>query len=41
MTAPLDAVDHDLGAGPQGWTYRHVGVQHFLLFVAVAFATIA
>ena len=36
----LDAVDHDLGAGPQGWTYRHVGVQHFLLFVEAVFATI-
>ena len=38
--AQLDAVDHDLGAGPQEWTYRHVGAQHFLLFVEAAFATI-
>jgi YegS/Rv2252/BmrU family lipid kinase len=36
----LDAVDRDLGAGPQEWTYRHVGAQHFLLFVEAAFATI-
>ena len=36
----LDSVDRDLGTGPQGWTYRHVGAQHFLLFVEAAFATV-
>jgi YegS/Rv2252/BmrU family lipid kinase len=36
----LDGVDNDLGAGPQGWTYRHHAAQHFLLFVEVAFGTV-
>jgi YegS/Rv2252/BmrU family lipid kinase len=36
----LDAVDRDLGSGPQGWTYRHPAATHFFLFVEAAFATI-
>ena len=36
----LDTVDNELGAGPQGWTYRHHGVQQLLFFVASAFSTL-
>jgi YegS/Rv2252/BmrU family lipid kinase len=36
----LDGLDRDLGAGPQGWTYRHESARHFFLFVQAAFATI-
>ena len=36
----LDELDNDLGAGPQGWTFRHPAAQQFLLFVEVAFTTL-
>ncbi len=36
----LDHLDNELGSGPQGWTYRHAGVQHFLLVVEAVFATV-
>jgi YegS/Rv2252/BmrU family lipid kinase len=36
----LDAVDNDLGSGPQGWTYRHQAAQGFFLFVEAAFTTL-
>jgi YegS/Rv2252/BmrU family lipid kinase len=36
----LDTLDGDLGSGPQAWTYRHAGAQHFFLFVEAVFATI-
>ncbi|MEP7089662.1 MAG: diacylglycerol kinase family protein [Nocardioidaceae bacterium] len=36
----LDVVDHDLGSGPQGWTYRHAAARHFFLFVEAAFTTL-
>ena len=36
----LDALDNDLGSGPQGWTYRHPAAQQFFLFVEVAFSTV-
>ena len=29
----LDELDNDLGAGPQGWTFRRPAAQQFLLFV--------
>ncbi len=37
----LDAVDNRLGSGPQAWTTRHATVEQFLLFVEVAFTTLA
>jgi YegS/Rv2252/BmrU family lipid kinase len=37
----LDHWDNDLGSGPQAWTFHHVAVQHFLLFVQAAFSTVA
>ena len=36
----LDELDNDLGAGPQGWTYRHPAVTDFLLVVQVVFTTL-
>ncbi|MDX6300476.1 MAG: hypothetical protein QOF53_1690 [Nocardioidaceae bacterium] len=36
----LDTVDNELGAGPQGWTFRHHAVQHLFFFVASAFSTL-
>ena len=36
----LDELDNDLGAGPQGWTYRHPAVTNFLLVVQVVFTTL-
>jgi len=36
----LDELDNDLGAGPQGWTYRHPAVTQFLLVVQVVFTTL-
>lgn len=36
----LDELDTTLETGPQGWTFRHVAAQHFLLFVQAAFTTI-
>ena len=36
----LDELDNDLGAGPQGWTFRHPAAQQFLLFIEVAFTTL-
>ena len=36
----LDELDKDLGAGPQGWTYRHPATIHFLLVVQFVFTTL-
>ena len=36
----LDDFDNDLGAGPQGFTFRHPAAQHFFLFIEVAFTTL-
>jgi YegS/Rv2252/BmrU family lipid kinase len=36
----LDTLDRDVGSGPQGWTYRHEGAQHFFLVVEAVFATV-
>jgi YegS/Rv2252/BmrU family lipid kinase len=36
----LDGFDNDLGAGPEGWTYRHHAAQGFFLFVEAAFTTL-
>lgn len=36
----LDRVDTGLGTGPEGWTYRHPGVQTFLRIVEAVFTTV-
>jgi YegS/Rv2252/BmrU family lipid kinase len=36
----LDTVDNQLESGAQGWTYRTVAAQHFLLFVEAVFTTL-
>jgi YegS/Rv2252/BmrU family lipid kinase len=36
----LDAIDNDLGAGPQAWTYRHQAARDFFLLVEAVFATV-
>ena len=36
----LDRVDTGLGTGPEGWTYRHPGVQTFLRIVEAVFTTL-
>jgi YegS/Rv2252/BmrU family lipid kinase len=36
----LDRVDTGLGTSPEGWTYRHAGVQRFLFVVETVFTTV-
>jgi YegS/Rv2252/BmrU family lipid kinase len=36
----LDELDNSLETGPQGWTFRHLTAQHFLLLVQAVFTTL-